>query len=260
MQAIRAQPNRATANNNQCPRTYQGRNNGRQADHNNPNQIPVAACKTCNRNHAGKPCHVETGACFNCGQQGHVAKYCPRKAIEANPAPAPTTNGRVFTMTTRVVAHAQGTIIGFLKILGIKVTTLFDTGAKHSVIALSFAHRVNLCASALSPTISIATPLGNSVIIDCIYRDCPIVIEEKILPAQLLLMELHDFDIILGMDWLSSHRAHVDCFEKQIFFGDAVRPDFVYQGTSPSGLVKIVSALKAHKLIRSGCEGYLAAI
>ncbi|XP_074346222.1 uncharacterized protein LOC141684992 [Apium graveolens] len=68
-------------------------------------------------------------------------------------------------------------------------------------------------------------------------------------------MEMHGFNIILGMDWLSEHRAIVDCQGKKVIFRDADKPKFVYQGTQPKGEVK---SLKANKLLSKGCDGYLA--
>ncbi|XP_071718214.1 uncharacterized protein [Rutidosis leptorrhynchoides] len=163
-------------------------------------------------------------------------------------------------MTTRQAARAEGTVSGTLTLHGTKAHVLFDTGATHSVISLSFAKRVNLPHSMLHPPIYISTPLGNSVTITCVYRDCPISINNNVLYAQLLPMEMHDFDIILGMDWLAPNHAHVDCYGKRIVFEDATKPEFVYQGTSPNGLVKVISAIKARKLIRGSCDGYLAGI
>ena len=31
-------------------------------------------------------------------------------------------------------------------------------------------------------------------------------------------LELHDFDIILGMDWLSKYKALIDCYAKTVTF------------------------------------------
>ncbi|KAL8114289.1 hypothetical protein AgCh_021224 [Apium graveolens] len=69
---------------------------------------------------------------------------------------------------------------------------------------------------------------------------------------------MHDFDVILGMDWLSEHRATIDCQGKRVIFGDADKSEFVYQGSQPKGDVKLISALKASKLLSKGFDGYLA--
>ncbi|XP_071712301.1 uncharacterized protein [Rutidosis leptorrhynchoides] len=134
-------------------------------------------------------------------------------------------------MTTHQASQAQGTVSGTVTLNGVKAHVLFDTGATHSVISLSFSKCVNLSPSVLHLPVCISTPFGYSVIIICMYIDCPISIENNVHHAQLLPMEMHDFNIILGMDWLSPHHAYVDCYGKRIIFGDASKPEFVYQGT-----------------------------
>nr|GEW97333.1 retrotransposon protein, putative, Ty3-gypsy subclass [Tanacetum cinerariifolium] len=62
------------------------------------------------------------------------------------------------------------------------------------------------------------------------------------------------------MDWLSEHQATIDCHSKHITLGNLENPRFVYQGAPASGLVKVISAMEARKLIHHGCEGYLAAV
>ena len=34
--------------------------------------------------------------------------------------------------------------------------------------------------------------------------------------AYLILLDIYDFDVILGMDWLSRHHATVDCYRKEV--------------------------------------------
>jgi hypothetical protein len=34
--------------------------------------------------------------------------------------------------------------------------------------------------------------------------------------VDLMPLNLHGFDLILGMDWLSIHRAQMDCFTKMV--------------------------------------------
>nr|GFC69777.1 putative reverse transcriptase domain, aspartic peptidase domain protein [Tanacetum cinerariifolium] len=71
---------------------------------------------------------------------------------------------------------------------------------------------------------------------------------------------MSDFDIILGMDWLTEHRATIDCHSKRVIFGNLNNPEFIYHGSRPGKPIKIISALKARTLISHGCEGFLASI
>jgi len=41
--------------------------------------IGTDACRFCGRRHGTAPCPARTGACFECGQQGHMARFCPKK-------------------------------------------------------------------------------------------------------------------------------------------------------------------------------------
>ncbi|GJY90635.1 hypothetical protein Tco_0505831 [Tanacetum coccineum] len=72
--------------------------------------------------------------------------------------------------------------------------------------------------------------------------------------ANLLPLEISDFD------WLTEHRATIDCHTKRVIFGDLNNPEFIYHGSRPGKPIKITSALKARTLISHGCEGFLASI
>ncbi|XP_074377990.1 uncharacterized protein LOC141719510 [Apium graveolens] len=92
---------------------------------------------------------------------------------------------------------------------------LFDTGSTHSIMSLSFVHHLGIAPSVLYPHMSIATPMGNSFIISDVYQECPIVVGDRNCKVNLLPIKMHDFDIILGMDWLSKYRATIDCQGKR---------------------------------------------
>ena len=48
------------------------------------------------------------------------------------------------------------------------------------------------------------------------YKNCPIVIHDREFSADLIALPFHKFDLILGMDWLSKHRAIIDCHKKTV--------------------------------------------
>ncbi|GJY79958.1 putative reverse transcriptase domain-containing protein [Tanacetum coccineum] len=56
--------------------------------------------------------------------------------------------------------------------------------------------------------------MKNHMIIDHEYVNCPLRFDDRIRPANLLPIHMFDFDVILGMDWLASHRATIDCYAR----------------------------------------------
>ncbi|GJY79576.1 ribonuclease H-like domain-containing protein [Tanacetum coccineum] len=59
-------------------------------------------------------------------------------------------------------------------------------------------------------------------------QNCPLRFDEEIRFANLLPLEMSDFDIILGMDWLAEHRAAIVCHTNRVIFGDLDNPEFIY--------------------------------
>ncbi|GKE57721.1 putative reverse transcriptase domain-containing protein [Tanacetum coccineum] len=140
------------------------------------------------------------------------------------------------------------------------VFVLFDTGATHSIISTTFAKNLNMNPTPLIERVIISTPMKNHMLIDHEYVNCPLRFADRIRPANLLPIHMLDFDVILGMDWLASHRATIDCYARTVIFGNVRQPEFVYHGSSPLKSVKLISAMKARTLISHGCQGFLASV
>ncbi|GJV53790.1 retrotransposon protein, putative, ty3-gypsy subclass [Tanacetum coccineum] len=61
-------------------------------------------------------------------------------------------------------------------------------------------------------------------------RRCPLRVGDNIRSAKLLSLEMSDFNIIFGVDWLTEHRTTIDCHRKHVIFGDLNNPKFNYHG------------------------------
>nr|CAD1827431.1 unnamed protein product [Ananas comosus var. bracteatus] len=72
--------------------------------------------------------------------------------------------------------------------------------------------------------------------------------------------KLKDFDVILGMDWLSKYYANIHCGNKMITFREPGQEEFTYRACRSSRFAATVSATRARKLVNSGCTAYLATV
>ena len=61
----------------------------------------------------------------------------------------------------------------------------------------------------------------------------------------LILLQLHDFDIILGMNWLTTHHALVDCFAKRVTFHIPGQPEYCFEWSSSDTPVQLILVMKA---------------
>ena len=78
--------------------------------------------------------------------------------------------------------------------------------------------------------------------------------------APLLYKPFREFDLILGMDWLSKHRAIIDCDKKTVVLRCSDRTEVIVQGIGSSAISNVISAMQARRFMRKGCETFLALI
>ena len=102
------------------------------------------------------------------------------------------------------------------------------------------------------------SPLGHSVIVNKVYRDCPIRIREYEFLGDLIELPFREFDVILGMDWLSQHQAIVDCRMKRVTLRTPNDDEVTFIGERSNHLSNVISAATARPMVQKGCEAYLA--
>ena len=93
-----------------------------------------------------------------------------------------------------------------------------------------------------------------------IYRNCPIVIQTREFLADLITLPFREFDLILGMDWLSKHRAILDCGQKTVVLRCFDQTEVIVQGIGSSVMSNVISIMQARTIMRKGCETFLALI
>ena len=101
-------------------------------------------------------------------------------------------------------------------------------------------------------------PRGETCYVSWEYQGCPILVEDVVMPANLVPLDIVDFDVILGMDWLHHNRAKLDCYEKVVTFHRLSLPVVTFVGEHCGLRQGVILAIRAKKLLRKMCQGYLA--
>ena len=114
-------------------------------------------------------------------------------------------SARAYAMKAVEDTDAPDVITGNFQIFDTIVHAFIDPGSTHSYICTDIPTVKNLPKSGTEYDILVMNPLGHSVIVNRVYRDCPIRLREYEFPGDLIELSFKEFDVILGMDWLSRH-------------------------------------------------------
>ena len=78
--------------------------------------------------------------------------------------------------------------------------------------------------------IRVSTPMGESVMVEKVYRSCLVTFVGSNTHVDLIILEMVDFDVILGMTWLSPNFAILDCNAKTITLAKPWTDPLVWEG------------------------------
>ena len=209
---------------------------------------PKPRCQYCNKAHFGE-CRLKSGACYRCGSFDHFLRDCPERVekevehiskpsnlVSRGRPPRPSGNvsgsrgatkdtigrpevrapARTYAIRVREDASAPDVITGTFSLLDTDITALIDPGSTHSYICVKLAIVKNLSVEPTEFVVKVSNPLGQSVLVDKISKNCPLMVRGYCFPADLMLLLFVEFDVILGINWLTQHDVVVNCRQKYI--------------------------------------------
>ena len=135
-------------------------------------------------------------------------------ASETVNRPATTAPARAYSMRAREDQDIPGVIAGTFTLFDIDLYALIDSGSTHSYICMEKMSDKLPSVELLAYDLLVTSPLGHSVRVNRVYKNCPLLVHDREFSVDLIALPFHEFDLILGMDWLSKHRAIVDCNKK----------------------------------------------
>ncbi|GJU39160.1 putative reverse transcriptase domain-containing protein [Tanacetum coccineum] len=168
--------------------------------------------------------NLNVRACYEYGSTDHVRSACPRlnraRGPEENhPNQVAANNegqgygnqgnqarGRAFMLGAEEARQDPNIVTGTFTLNNHFATTLFDSDADYSFVSTTFIPLLGL-----EPN-----DLGQLVEIDKVIKGYKLEIKGHVFDIDLIPFGHGNFDVIIGMDWLSNYKAEIICHEKVV--------------------------------------------
>ncbi|KAJ9567836.1 hypothetical protein OSB04_003802 [Centaurea solstitialis] len=223
-------------------------------------------CLRCGKGgHVDKDCRRRT--CFECGSPNHYRSACPKlnQRPYANPTqPANQGNcgglarGRAFVIGAEEAKQNPDVVTGTFLLNNYPATVLFDSGADRSYVSLEFRPKINKKSQNLKEEHIIEYSNGELVKASKVVKKCTLSLAGKDFSIDLIPIKIGSFDIIVGMDWMSNHRATICCAEKIVILALPEGGVLEVHGEKPRRDIKIVSYMKMRSHLRKECVAFMA--
>ena len=100
-------------------------------------------------------------------------------------------------------AREQGDVVtGTISVDSFAAHALFDYGASYSFVSEDFVSRAGLSVQRLGQPILVIYA-NFSIRRNKVCQGCSVILADEVFSANLVVISLGAFDVILGMDWLS---------------------------------------------------------
>ncbi|XP_071728446.1 uncharacterized protein [Rutidosis leptorrhynchoides] len=180
--------------------------------------------------HDIQACTFKENVCWNCHKSGYRSTDCPsarkissgvgagaRKASVGGSL-ASSTGQKRNQMSVDTATTVDDAITGMFLVNSTPAHVLFDCGAYLYFMTTRFCDKLNLPVSMLPKPLEVDVASGKTVPVTTSVSGISIEIDGSIFPVTCLVMPIPRFDVVLGMNWLSYHKASIKCHKKFISF------------------------------------------
>jgi len=137
---------------------------------------------------------------------------------------------------------------------------LFDAGATHSFINPATAKRLAYAIEDMNVHLCVSTPIASVYPTDQIVRGCSIEIQNQEFFGNLVVLGIQGYDVILGMNWLTTYQATIDCKPKKLTLVTPKGENLVVNSGNSNLFAPLISATRASKMLSKGCTAFLRAV
>ncbi|GJS27408.1 putative reverse transcriptase domain-containing protein [Tanacetum coccineum] len=226
-------------------------------------RVNTTTTTTTNNNNNNNNKNQKAGACYECGNTGHIKKNCPKLKKRGNGNGNGTSLGRAYALGGRDASPDSNVITGTFLLNNRYATNFFDTGADRSFVSNTFSVLFNITPTTLKNHYDIELADGKIIGVNTIIRGCTLNFMNHPFNIDLMPVLLGSFDVIIRMDWLTKYHGVIICDEKviRVPFG---RKMLIFQGNGNNqreeSRLNIISCTKAQEYLSKGCDVFLVHI
>nr|GEV77954.1 putative reverse transcriptase domain-containing protein [Tanacetum cinerariifolium] len=201
--------------------------------------------------------------CYECGNTRHIKKNCPKLKNRGNSSRNGVAQGRVYALGGKDASPESNVITGMFLLNNRYAKILFDTGADRSFVSTTFSALIDIAPTTLENHYDVELADGKIIGFNTIICGCTLNFMNHPFNIDLMPVLLSNFDIIIGMTWLTKYHGVIICDEKivRVPFG---REMLIFQGNGDNQReeprLNIISCTKAQGYLSKGCDVFLAHI
>ncbi|GJY57698.1 putative reverse transcriptase domain-containing protein [Tanacetum coccineum] len=184
--------------------------------------------------------HLRNVTCYGCGEKGHLRHMCPKGRNQQNEG----ARARAYVVVENPQQNPN-VVTGTFLLNDHYASVLFDSGAERSFVSIEFTPFIDIAPAALNTSYEVELADGKIVSTNTVLRGCTLALFSHVFKIDLLPTRLGSFDVIVGMDWLSYHRAVIVCYEKIVRIPLPNGEILEIQGERPEKDPKSLSCIKA---------------
>ncbi|XP_021746154.1 uncharacterized protein LOC110712037 [Chenopodium quinoa] len=169
--------------------------------------------------------------------------------------------GKLNVISRHEADTTKDVITGTFSINSIPVKVLFDSGATFSFISKAIVSKQSHCLKTIDVIyVPIVIPTGGVIKCTKTCKDVPLEIKGKVFLFDLIEFGLSNFDIILGMDWLSKYSAKIRCRSQKVQLSTAEGELVTHWKHGEAKCLRIIFMIKLAKYIKKGHPVYFCTV
>nr|GEY48939.1 reverse transcriptase domain-containing protein [Tanacetum cinerariifolium] len=145
--------------------------------------------------------------CYECGRQGHIKSECPKlkNHNRRNQTGINEARGRAYAIGGGEVNPDSNVVTGTFLLNNRYASILFDSVVDRNFLSTTIGTLIDIVPTTLDISYTIKIADGRVVEFDTIIRGCTLKLVDHLFNIDLMPIELSDFNVIIGMDWLSMY-------------------------------------------------------